>query len=112
MSHPYGWAWSQRACGQDLDGLMGGTDGPQHERGVERRHHGLPSLVLMATGQSAPVQSRLYRVTGQHAVPDGPAGVEGDAGQACRHRVADVLEVRGAAADDHAEAGHSVVVTG
>src|SRR5207245_10501744 len=88
------------------------ADGPQHERGVERRHHGLPSLVLMATGQSAPVQSRLYRVTRQHTVTYRSPGVESDPGEARRHRVADVLEVRSAAADDHPETGHGVGVKG
>ncbi len=51
----------------DAGGACGGrcvpvrtADGAQHERGVERRHHSLPSLVLAATGQSAPVPSRLF----------------------------------------------------
>src|SRR5579871_6330100 len=81
------------------------AEGAQHERGIESRHHCLPSLVFLATGQAAPVQSRLYRVTGEYAVPDRSPGVERDPGQAGCHRVADVLEVGRTAADDHAQAG-------
>src|ERR1700685_2499627 len=86
--------------------LVSAADGPEQESDLERRDHGLPSLVLVAPGQAASVTSRLYRVTGEHAVAHRSAGVESHPGQARGHRVADVLEVRGAAANDGAQAGH------
>src|ERR1035437_6714575 len=91
-----------RQCGALRLSLRGGlsvgaADGAQHERGVERRHDGLPSFVLVTIGQSAPVTSRLYRVTGQHAVAYRGASVKRDPGQARGDRIANVFEVRRAA---------------
>src|SRR5580693_7584062 len=92
--------------------LVSAADGTEQESDLERRHHGLPALVLVAPGQAASVTSRLYRVTGEHAVAHRGAGVEGHPGQARSNRVADLLEMRGAAADDRAQAGHGVMVEG
>src|SRR5579859_1885183 len=94
------------ACGlMPGRGMMTGTDGAEDEGGVEGCHYGLPSFVFPAAWQAAAVTCRLYRVTGEHAIPDWGAAVQGHPGQPGGHRVADVFEVWRAAPDDHAEAG-------
>ena len=60
-------------------------------------------------GQPGPVEGLLLGVAGQHAVADRHAGVQRDPGEPGGDRVADVLEVRRAAADDHAERDDGVV---
>ena len=54
----------------------------------------------------------LAGVAGEHAVADRGALVQRDPGQPGGHRVADVLEVRGAAADHHAQRDDGVVARG
>ncbi len=62
--------------------------------------------------QPAPVAGLLQGVTGEHPVANRFAGVEGDPGQPVGHRVTHVLEVRRAAPDHRAQAGHGVVAAG
>src|SRR5579875_4141251 len=90
----------------------GTTDGTQQERRVERRHDRLPSLVLAAAWQPAPIAGIFYRVTGQDPVAHRSATVEGRTGQAGGHRVTNVLKMRGTAADHRPDAGDGVVVAG
>ena len=61
------------------------------------------ALVLLRAGQAGAVEALLLVVEGEHAEADGLAGVERDPGEAVGRRRRDVLEVRCAAADDHAE---------
>ena len=60
------------------------------------------------SGKPGPVQGLGLVVAGQQAEADRDAGVEGDPGEPGRGGVADVLEVRGAAPDDHAEGHHGI----
>ena len=69
-------------------------------------------LSSAAAVQPAAVTGLLQGVTGEHPVANRVSGVQRDPGQPVGHRVADVLEVRGAAADHRAQAGHRVVAGG
>src|SRR5260370_1308406 len=79
-------------------------------RGVQASTDSDASLARMGTGVSAAARTRLSRVAGERAVAPGRAAGKALPGGARGHRVAHVLEVRGAAPDDHAQAGHRVVV--
>ena len=63
-------------------------------------------------GRPGAVAGLLLGVAGQDAVADGLARVERHPGEPGGDRVADVLEVRGAAADHHAEGDDGVVPLG
>src|SRR3954451_21414984 len=81
----------------------------QQQRGLDRSQGGLPSLVLARIRQSATVERLLRRVAGEHAEPYRDTGVQSDAGETVGDRAADVVEVRGAAADDDAESHDGVI---
>ena len=70
---------------------------------------GLPALVLLGALEAGPVQRLLVVVAREYAEADRHAGVERDPGQAVGGGVADVVEVRGATADDDAEGDDGVV---
>jgi FAD/FMN-containing dehydrogenase/Fe-S oxidoreductase len=84
---------------EDQGGLQGGQDG-------------VPALVLAAALGAAAVEGLGAGIAGEHPVADRGAGVERHPGQAVGHRLAHVVEVRGPAADDRAEARHRVVPPG
>src|ERR1035437_10925798 len=77
---------------------MSRAEGAQHDRRVERRHDRLPSLVLGAAVQPAPLAGLLQRVTGEPPVANRFASVERHPGQAVGDSIAHVLEVRSPAA--------------
>src|ERR1022692_3113176 len=54
------------------------AEGTQHERGLERGHDRLPSLVLAAAVLPAAFAGLLQGVTGQHPVANWFAGVQRD----------------------------------
>ena len=93
-------------------GALRGAQLAQGERRGECGDGRLPALVLGRAGQPGAVARLLLGVAGQHAVAHRLAGVEGDPGEPGGDRVADVLEVRGAAADDHPERDDGVVPLG
>ena len=78
---------------------------------VDHRERGLgrpAAVVLLRLGQARAVEALLLVVEGEHAEADRLAGVERDAGEAVGRGGGDVLEVRGAAAHDHAEGDHRI----
>ena len=78
---------------------------------TRRRDRGLgrpAALVLLRARQPGAVEALLLVVERQHAESDRLAGVEGDAGEPVGRGARDVLEVRGAAADDDAERDHRI----
>src|SRR4051794_38573155 len=59
-------SWSRACRDQDPPVLL--PQLPEDERRVERGHRGLPALVLVAVGQTAPVDRLLHGVAGQNPV--------------------------------------------
>src|SRR5699024_7087883 len=76
--------------------------------GDEGGGHGLVPLVLLGAVEAGPVESLLFGVAGEHAEAHGLARVDGDPVEPVGGGLADIVEVRGAAADDDAE-GHDRV---
>src|SRR5690242_1180048 len=68
----------------------------------------LVALVLLRTLEAGSFQRLLLGVAGEQAETDRHAVVERDPGEPVGRRGGDVLEVRGATADDHAERDHGV----
>ena len=66
-------------------------------------------LSSVGSGRAAAGDRLLEGVAGQHAVADRHPGIQRDPGQPGRHRIADVLEMRCATADHHAERDDGVV---
>ena len=80
--------------------------------GFQRRCHGLVALVFVGAGQAGTVDALLFGVAGQHTKPDGGFGFYRYLGQAAGGGVADVVKVRGSAADDHAQGDEPIVLLG
>src|SRR6478672_3802248 len=89
--------------------LVAALDGPQGLGGEQRGGGGLVALVLLRPLEAGPVEGLLVVVAGQHPEAHRGLVVEGHPGEAVGGRVADVVEVRGAPADHHAERHHGVV---
>src|SRR5947209_6800431 len=81
----------------------------QQQRGLDRCHRGLLSLVLARTLDATAVERLRFVVAGQHAEPYRDSGVQSDTGQAVGDGAADVVEVRRASSDDDAESDNGVV---
>src|SRR5690606_31386316 len=98
-----------------LQAAPGVTVMPQASQGqcrVECGHRRLPSLVLGAAGQPAAFQCLLNGVTCEDPVAHRRRLIERDAGHTRGDGVAHVVEMRGGAADDRAEADDGVEVAG
>ena len=120
---PAGWA-CRRRCGPGAPARRSSRGGrrrrgggrraqrAQRVRGHQRGDAGLGALVLLGPGHAGALHGLRVGVAGQHPVADRRALVEGYPRQAGRHGVAHVLEVRGPAADHHAEGDDGVVDCG
>ena len=95
--------WFSGRCAVRSDRSTGGPQGCQHR---------LAALVLGAAGQAGAVERLLLGVGGEHAVADGVRSSSATRVRPGGHGVADVLEVRGATADDDAERDDGVVRAG
>src|SRR5690606_17398994 len=101
------------ALGRTARGSAGDVREPrEHFGGGERRRGRLVPLVLHGAGKAGPIPCLLVGVAGQESESDGDAVVEGHPIQPVGRRGADVVEVRGAAANHDAEGDHGLVAAG
>ena len=105
---PTGFARRSPAPGPDYE--EGHPRPASSERSGQGRRGRLVALVLGGARQPGPVQALLLVVAGQHAEADGHAGADADLGQAHGGGLADIFEVRRAAADHHAQCDDGVIV--
>src|SRR5262249_32703753 len=81
----------------------------QQQCRLDRGHRSLTPLVLAGAVEPTAVERLLLGVAGQDPEPYRHGGVEGDAGEAVRHRATHVVEVRSATADHRAQRDDRVV---
>src|SRR5688572_29213809 len=80
-----------------------GAQVPEDQSGPKSSIRRFEALVLHRAGEAGASENLSLVVEGQHAEADRLAGVEGDARQAIGGSSRYEVEVRGAAADDHAQ---------